>query len=593
MTRERAHTFCVWAPRAEQVDLAVNDPSGDGPKFTRAPMHCEGEGWWSVEVPGAGPGTDYGFFLDGEGPYPDPCSPWQPNGVHGLSRLVDHSAFPWTDWTFQARPLPSGVIYELHVGTFTDNGTFDAAILKLDELVELGITHIELMPVAEFPGRRGWGYDGVDLYAPHHAYGGPQGLKRLVDACHARGLGVLLDVVYNHLGPDGSYLDRFGPYHSELHNTAWGQAMNFDGPGSDGVRKFFLDNARMWLADYHLDGLRLDAVHAIIDNSATHFLEELSEMVDRLEIELGRHLVLIAESDLNDPRLVQPCALGGYGLDAQWSDDFHHALHVLLTGEQAGYYAGFQAWDDLRQALENVFVFNGRYSTLRGRRHGRPAVDLPGYRFIGYLQNHDQVGNRAAGDRIHQQASPELAMVGAAIVLTSPFIPLLFQGEEWGATTPFQYFTDHQNEELGRAVSEGRRSEFGGEGWLPEQVPDPQVEETFQRSCLKWVERFEPPHTRLLDWHRRLIALRRGQKDLLDGRMANVQVDFDREAGWVAIHRGAVCVSCSLVDRETRVPLDISSAAEILLASNERAALADGEAILPPYGVIILQDRER
>src|ERR1700722_13382288 len=422
-------------------------------------------GWWVVATALPIPGADYAFVIDGaEPPVPDPRSQSQPHGVHGRSRFVDHSAFPWTDSGWKAPALDSAIVYELHVGTFTAAATFDAAIDRLGYLKDLGVTHVELMPVAEFSGDRGWGYDGVDLFAPHHAYGGPDGLKRLVDACHARGLAVLIDVVYNHLGPSGNYLPRFGPYLTHRHSTPWGDAVNFDGRGSDEVRRLFCDNALMWLRDYHCDGLRIDAVHAIIDTSAIHFLEQLASEVAALERELGRRLVLIAESDLNDSRIVRARELGGYGIDAQWSDDFHHALHCVLTGERAGYYSDFGTIADLAKALRHAWVYDGRYSNHRGRPHGRSPAGLSGHHFLGYAQTHDQVGNRAKGERSSHLMSIARLKIGAAIVLCAPFIPMLFQGEEFGADTPFQYFTNHEEPELAKAVSEGRRKEFAAFG---------------------------------------------------------------------------------------------------------------------------------
>ena len=358
------------------------------------------------------------------------------------------------------------MIYELHVGTFTEEGTFEAIIPRLDHLKRLGITHVELLPVAEFPGRFGWGYDGVSLFATRHVYGGPEGLKKLVDACHARNLAVVLDVVYNHLGPSGNYLPKFAPYFTDRHNTPWGDALNFDGPHSDEVRRYFCDNALMWLRDYHVDGLRLDAVHAIVDTSAITFLEQLATEVDVLKAHLGRHLTLIAESDLNDPRVVRPWEIGGFGIDAQWSDDFHHALHSVITGEKNGYYSDFGSIRDLATAFETSYVYTGRRSKFRGKRHGRPPIGLTGHHFLGYVQNHDQLGNRARGDRLCHLTSKERAKVAAALVLTAPFIPMLFQGEEFGSNSPFQFFADFSEEpELAKAVSEGRRKEFGQFGW--------------------------------------------------------------------------------------------------------------------------------
>jgi maltooligosyltrehalose trehalohydrolase len=409
----------------------------------------------------------------------------------------------------------------------------------------------------------------------------------LVDACHARGLAVILDVVYNHLGPVGNYLGRFGPYFTDRYRTPWGDAVNLDGPGSDEVRRFFCDNALMWLRDYHLDGLRIDAVHAIVDTSAVHILEQLAAEVDALEAELGRHLVLIAESDLNDPRLIRPREAGGYGLDAQWADDFHHALHTVLTGEQDGYYADFGALADLAKALERVFVYDGRYSAFRRRRHGKAPVGLSGHRFVVSLQNHDQVGNRARGERMSHLVGVERLKVGAALVLTAPFVALLFQGEEWAASAPFQYFTDHEDPELGLAVSEGRRNEFAAFGWKSEDIPDPQAPETFARSKLNWSEPGREPHASVLDWHRQLIRLRRELPWLRDGRLDQTRVRLEEAARWLAIDRGPVTVACNLGDRSTRVPVE-SGALSVRLASDARAKLVPGGLELPPESVAIL-----
>lgn len=574
-------TFRVWAPNAHRVEVQV-----DGEHTV---MSAAERGWWQADVPAAAPGTDYRFILDGSEPLPDPRSPWQPQGVFGPSRVVDHSAFHWSDSRWQAPPLESALIYELHIGTFTPAGTFDAAIARLDHLVELGVTHVELMPVNEFPGARGWGYDGVDLFAPHSAYGGPNGLKRLVDACHTRGLAVLLDVVYNHLGPSGNYLSRFGPYFTERYRTPWGPAVNLDDAESDEVRRFVCDNALMWLRDYHIDGLRLDAVHAFYDKSAIHLLEQVASEVAELQAHLGRRLVLIAESDLNDPRVVRAPDIGGYGMDAQWSDDFHHALHALLTGERTGYYADYGSLADLAHALEHAYVYDGRYSAFRQRRHGRPTSGLSGRRFLGYMQTHDQVGNRARGDRSAALLSPRRLKVAAALVLTSPFVPMLFQGEEWGATTPFQYFTDHQDPDLARAVSEGRRSEFAAFGWNPDDVPDPQSPDTFQRSKLNWSELTSEPHTRLYQWHRDLIRLRRTLPALSDGRLDRVHVRYDESACWLTMQRGAVCVACNLAASAQAVPLPTHATRTILLASAPGIELtALGSIQLPPSAVAIL-----
>jgi maltooligosyltrehalose trehalohydrolase len=565
---------------AQRVDVEVGGE--------RLPLTAGEGGWWAADVPAAGPGSDYAFVLDGDEPLPDPRSPWQPSGVHSPSRVVEHQAFPWQDQRWQAGPLAAAVLYELHVGTFTPAGTFEAAIERLDHLVDLGVTHVELMPVNEFPGSRGWGYDGVDLYAPHHAYGGPQGLKRLIDACHARGLAVLLDVVYNHLGPAGNYLSRFGPYFTDRYATPWGPAVNLDGPHSHEVRRFFCDNALMWLRDYHVDGLRLDAIHALVDTSAVHVLEQLAPEVDALAAHLGRHLVLIAESDLNDPRVVRAPDVAGYGINAQWSDDFHHALHAVLTGERDGYYMDFGTFADLAKALTQAFVYDGRYSAFRRRPHGRPPTGLAGHRFLGYLQNHDQIGNRATGERSSHLLSPSRLKIAAALVLTAPFIPLLFQGEEWGASSPFQYFTAYDDPALGQAVATGRREEFAAFGWRPLEVPDPQAHDTFARSKLHWDELARAPHADLLDWHRRLIRLRRSVPALSDERLERVRVRWDEEARWLVMERGPVAVACNLADRAQRVPVGLAGVPQALLTSDPAIQVSAGGVTLPPDAVVLL-----
>jgi maltooligosyltrehalose trehalohydrolase len=543
--------YDVWAPDATSVEVAAG-----GRRYAMTP--AVRAGWWT----GEGEGEDYGFVLDGEGPFPDPRSPWQPDGVHGLSRAYDHTRFAWTDGLWRGRPLAGSVVYELHTGTFTPEGTFDSAIQRLDHLVDLGVDTVELMPVAAFPGRNGWGYDGVALWAVHDPYGGPDGLKRFVDACHGRGLAVVLDVVYNHLGPSGNYLGRYGPYFTDAHQTPWGPAVNLDRPGSDEVRAFIVENALMWLRDYHLDGLRLDAVHALQDGRALHILEELAIAVDGLRAQTGRELSLVAESDLGDPRLVTSREAGGYGLDAQWNDDFHHAVHAALTGERQGYYGDFGSMDALAKTMTRVFFHDGTWSSFRGRSHGRPVDRLrtPGHRFFGFIQNHDQVGNRATGDRISAALSPGLLKVGAGLLLTSPFTPMLFMGEEWGAGTPWCFFTDHVEPELARAVSEGRRREFATHGWASEDVPDPQAPETFRRSLLDWDEREKPPHRELLEWYRALIALRRSCPELTDTRLTEVSVRHGD--AWIVVYRGSVRIAANLGTEPVRLP-----DGELLLAS--------------------------
>jgi len=571
----------VWAPGAQRVEVVIG--------ARRLEMTAGAGGYWEVDAPEAAAGVDYAFAVDGGEPLPDPRSAWQPGGVHRASRVVDHGAFAWTDAKWRGGPLGAAVIYELHVGTFTPRGTFDAAIERLDHLVELGVTHVELMPVAEFPGDHGWGYDGVDLYAPHHAYGGPDGLKRLVDACHERGLAVILDVVYNHLGPSGSYVARFGPYFTRRHVTPWGEAVNLDGRGSDEVRRFFCDNAIAWLRDYHLDGLRVDAVHAIIDTSAVHFLEQLAAEVHALEARLGRHLIVIAESDLNDPRVVRAPEVGGYGMDAQWNEDFHHALYAMLTGERRGYYADFGRMADVAAAIERGFVYDGCYSRYRGRAHGRPASDLPGHRFVGCLQNHDQVGNRARGERLGHLVSSGLCAIGAALVVTSPFVPMLFQGEEWGASSPFLYFTDHSEPELAEAVRNGRRADLAAFGWDVGDVPDPQARETFERSKLVWAEREREPHAALLDWHRRLIRLRQTSPVLADGRPGSARVRYDEEARWLVVERGPLAVACNLGGQTRDVPVPGLAGARLLLAWQDGARVASGGLTLAGASVAVIE----
>jgi len=576
--------YRVWAPLAKRVSVSV---AGKTIPMAHDPII---EGWWQANGRHSQPGEDYSFNIDEHEKLPDPRSGWQPQGVHGPSRIVDHSAFGWTDDDFQARPLSSALIYELHVGTFTAEGTFEAMIPRLDYLKKLGVTHVELMPVADFPGRFGWGYDGVNLFAPRQAYGGPDGLKKLVDACHAKKLGVILDVVYNHLGPSGNYLPKFAPYFTDAHHTPWGDALNFDGPYSDEVRRYFCDNALMWFRDYHVDGLRLDAVHAIVDTSAITFLEQLATEVDVLKSHLGRHLILIAESDLNDPRIVRPWEIGGFGIDAQWSDDFHHALHSVITGEVNGYYSDFGSIRDLATAFETSYVYTGRRSKFRQKRHGRPPIGLTGHHFLGYVQNHDQLGNRAKGDRLCHLTTVERTKVAAALVLTAPFIPMLFQGEEFGSNSPFQYFADFSEEpDLAKAVSEGRRKEFGQFGWKPEEIPEPGSPETFQRSKVRWEELEQEPHASLLEWHRRLIELRRQLPQLTDGRLDLVVTEFDEAQQWLFVERGLVSIVANLAGETRTIPLREGRPCHILLASVDQGVEAQDEKLtLPANSVAIL-----
>ncbi|MFZ0630154.1 MAG: malto-oligosyltrehalose trehalohydrolase [Acidobacteriaceae bacterium] len=572
------HRFRVWAPKAQRVSV--------GTGADKVPMERADGGWWEAAVDAAGPGTDYAFFLDDEDlALPDPRSMWQPQGVHGPSRVFDPSAFPWSDAGWQAPPLASAILYELHVGTFTPEGTFDAARSKLDALRELGITHVELMPVNAFPGKQGWGYDGVDLFAPHEPYGGPEALMRLVNACHEKGRAVLLDVVYNHLGPDGNYLGKFGPYFTDAHHTPWGDAVNLEDAGSHEVRRFFCDNALMWLRDYHFDGLRLDAVHAYIDRSAIHFMEQIAGEVRALEGQTGRHYEIIAESDLNDPRVVRGREAGGYGMDAQWSDDFHHSLVTVLTGDRRGYYADFGKLEQLAKSLRDAFVYDGIYSLHRDRIHGAPVHGLPGWRFLGFSQNHDQVGNRAQGERLSHLTSLGRAKIAAALELTAPFVPMLFQGEEWAASAPFQYFTDHE-EELGKLVSAGRTREFAAFGWDPKEIPDPQARATFERSKLNWDERAQPPHSEMLAWYRELIALRKSLPELTDGDLSQVHVRCSEKERWLVMERGGCTVAFSLAEKP--FTLAVRGGSRIILASTREVALEGDRLTLPTDSVAVL-----
>jgi len=579
------HEFTLWAPRAKKVSVKLGT--------AMYPMTGpDQKGWWKASVDEAVPGADYAFVLDNDPvPYPDPRSLWQPEGVHGPSRIYDHATFWWSDAGFQPLPLSSAIIYELHFGTFTSEGTFDSAISRLDYLAELGVTHVELMPVGEFPGRHGWGYDGVSIFAVSLPYGGPDGLKRFVDAAHQRGMAILLDVVYNHFGPIGNYTGKFGPYVTSRHSTPWGDAVNLEGAGSDQVRRFFCDNALMWMRDYHIDGLRLDAVTEYVDRSAVHFLEQLSTETQALSADLGRPLVLIAESDLNDPRIVRAREARGYGIDAQWSDDFHHALFtVLAPRERQGYYQDFGTFEQLAKSLTRAFVYDGAYSQYRRRHHGRPIEDLSAHRLLGYIQNHDQVGNRAIGDRLEQTVGMQRAKVAAALVFTAPFVPMIFQGEEFAASTPFQYFANHDDPKMAKSVSEGRRREFAAFGWEPAMIPDPENPETFRRSRLKWDEISEGRHAEMLDWYRKLIRLRRNSSVLQDGDLRNTTVSYDEEKRWLTMERkgkhGVVKVLCNLGDQAVELPNP--DLLPIVLASPDGATLAEQKFILPRDGVAIL-----
>ncbi len=595
----------VWAPSAKRVDIDVAPVGG---LTTTSPMTPSPGGWW-VWHDGHTPAypLDYAFRLDGGQPTPDPRSPWQPEGVDGPSRTFDTTAHAWQDAGWRGprdgAGALGGVFYELHVGTFTAEGTFDAALERLDHLVSLGVDVVEVMPVAAFPGRWGWGYDGVDLYAVHAPYGGPAAFQQFVDACHGKGLGVCLDVVYNHLGPSGSYLSRFGPYFTDAHHTPWGAAVNLDRPGSEVVRRFVIDNALRWLRDFHVDALRLDAVHELKDGSDRHVLAQLSDETAALADEIGRPLTLVAESDLNDPVMVTPTAQGGMGVSAQWADDVHHALHAALTGDSQGYYSDFAEPGALAKTLREVFLHDGRWSSFRGRRWGAPVdrAAHSGHLFVAYLQTHDQVGNRATGDRISACVTPGQQAIGAALYLTSAFTPMIFMGEEYAASTPWQFFTDFQDPELAEIVREGRRGEFEGHGWDAADVPDPQDAATRDRSVLDWSQPAGEGHRRMLAWYTALIDLRRREPELRDDRLDAVEVESDEPVSWLVVSRGRLRVVCNLADGVALVPLggagadnseDAEPVADVLLAWDDATTHVKGSAVeLGGHGVAVLRLR--
>ena len=578
------HTFTVWAPRPEKVSVK----SGD----TVTPMQGPDEkGYWKASVEDAGPGTDYGFLLDNdETVYPDPRSQWQPQGVHKMSRVYDQTAFKWDDSTWQGPPLAGAVIYELHIGTFTMEGTFDAAIGKVKYLYDLGVTHVEVMPVAEAAGNRGWGYDGVCLFASSSCYGGPDALKRFVNACHMQGIGVIIDVVYNHFGPVGNYTGKFGPYVTDKHKTPWGDAVNLEDKGSDEVRKFFSDNALMWMRDFHVDGLRLDAVHEMVDRSAVHFLEQLSANVYNLSATVGRMLFLIAESDLNNPCIVRPIEANGYGMDAQWSDDFHHSLFTVLHVEEdqtTGYYSDFGDFESLAKSIKAMFVYDGVYSEYRQRKHGRPVDSLSAHHFIGFIQNHDQVGNRATGDRLEHIVGMKKAKAALGLVLTSPFIPMLFQGEEFAASSPFLYFADHEDPEMAKLVAEGRKKEFAAFGWDESQVPNPEDRMTFTDSKLNWKEVGEAQHKEMLEWTTKLIHCRRSSISLNDGDRGHVKVTFDEEKRWLRMDRNLVSSILNL--GKEPVTLKVGPEHRLVLASApDETHCENREVTVPPEGFAMI-----
>jgi maltooligosyltrehalose trehalohydrolase len=572
--------FAVWAPKPDRVQLDL-----DG---AVTPMTRDNDGWWRVTADAA-PGVRYGFLLDDDPtPLPDPRSPRQPDGVHERSQLWEPSAQDWTDSGWSGRSVAGAVVYELHIGTFTPAGTFDAAIDKLDYLVDLGVDFVEVMPVNAFSGTHGWGYDGVLWYAVHEPYGGPDGLVRFVEACHRRGLGVLIDAVFNHLGPSGNYLPRFGPYLSSASNP-WGEGINVADAQSDEVRRYIIECALRWMRDFHADGLRLDAVHALFDTTAIHILEELAAATDALAGQLGRPLSLIAESDLNDPRMITARPAHGYGMTAQWADDIHHAIHTAVSGERQGYYADFGSLETLAKTLCHGFFHAATFSSFRQRRHGRPLdtakpTGIPATRLVAYTCTHDQVGNRALGDRPSQNLSYGQLAIKAALVLTSPYTTMLFMGEEWGASTPFQFFSSHPEPELARATAEGRKKEFADHGWDAENIPDPQDPQTFQRSKLDWSELGADEHAKLLRLYRDLITLRRNDPDLADPWLDQLAVRHDEQGRWIMIRRGGLTVACNLGTDPVTLPV---SGEQVLCSEPIRAG--DDGTELPPQSFAILR----
>ncbi len=571
--------FELWAPRARHVTLVLGTQT--------IPLDAVGNGWWSPRGNAEwADGVDYGYLLDGDcRPLPDPRSRRQPAGVHGLSRSFDPSTYQWRDSAWKGRELAGTATYELHIGTYTPEGTLDSAIARLDHLVELGIDFVEVLPVNDFNGTHNWGYDGVLWYAVHEGYGGPAAYQRFVDACHERGLGVIQDVVYNHLGPSGNYLPRFAPYLDDASSNTWGTTINLAEPE---VREYIIGNALMWMNDYHVDGLRLDAVHALVDSSEKHLLKELAERTDDLSQALGRPLTLIAESDLNDPLLITPRTDGGYGLTAQWSDDYHHAAHVNLTGETSGYYADFDSLEALAKTMTRGFFHDGTFSSFRERNHGVPIdrATMPTWRLVTFTQDHDQIGNRAIGDRLTASLNADQQAIAAVLTVLSPFTPMLFMGEEWGATTPWQFFTSHPEPELGTATAEGRIAEFEKMGWDAAVVPNPQDLSTFTDSKLNWAELGEPAHARMFALYRELLALRRALPGLTDPDFSSVSCDFDDDAKWFRMDRPGVSVAINFSDRPLEVP---APAGTIELATSGVPEQEPGLVRLDAHSAVVLR----
>jgi maltooligosyltrehalose trehalohydrolase len=600
LRQDGAWEFTVWAPFAENAELHIADPVKKN-----IPLKKDGFGYWRATAKSAREDFSYFIRLNDAVDRPDPASHFQPGGVHGPSRTVRHDLFEWRDNTWKGMPLEQMIMYELHTGTITKQGTFEAAIDRIAYLKELGVTAIDIMPVAQFPGSRNWGYDGVHPFAVQNSYGGPGGLKRFVDEAHRNGLAVILDVVYNHLGPEGNYLHEFGPYFTDKYKTPWGRAINFDDAGSDGVRNFFIRNALFWYEQYHIDALRLDAIHGIFDFSARPFLAELADDVKKLSRELGRPLYLIAESNLNDTRVIRSREENGLGMDAQWSDDFHHALHSVLTGERDGYYEDYGSVSDLRKALSDGFVYDWKHSPFRDKRYGSSSARFPASQLVISTQTHDQVGNRLLGERLSSLVSFDALKVAAAAMILSPYLPMLFMGEEYGETAPFLYFISHTDENLVQAVRDGRKEEFASFGWKADP-PDPQDLETFEQSRLDWSLLDNDRHRALFDFYRELIRLRKSHPALLNRDREDITVTGGEESKTIVMIRGktakllavlfnfgeaAETISIPNIVRPSSLLLD-SSEKRWAGSSEKRSVQLDGhfESIsLPPLTVVILE----
>ena len=571
--------FRVWAPNVESLAVRLNSGS-------RFEMRRDGEEF-EVVIPCAAAGDTYSFVFDNGRMRPDPVSRSQPEGVHGPSQIVDPATFAWSDQDWRGITIEDYIFYELHSGTFTPEGNFAGIASKLDYLRDLGITAIELMPVAEFPGGRNWGYDGVDLYAPHSAYGGPEELKKLVNSCHRAGLAVVLDVVYNHVGPEGNYLSEFGPYFTDQYRTPWGRAINYDGPGSDGVRRFIIENALYWLTEFHVDALRLDAIHGIFDFGALHILSELRDRFHEQAASLGRKAWIIAESDLNDVRVLNPRAIGGMALDAQWLDDFHHTVYSYLTGMNRSYMAGFDRLWHMKKAITEGFVYDGIYAPFRGRRFGSSSRDQPGQRFVACIQNHDQIANTSHGVRLSQLVSIGQAKLAASLLVCSPYLPLLFMGEEFAEIAPFQFFTSYGDPELAKAVTEGRKMEVGdlADGG---EFADPQAEETFARSKITWGLVDTPKHSSMLQFYRDVIALRKRWPCLGNGRKDLTRVEFDEQARWLRMDRAdpsgcQAALLCNFSPERVAFNLDEPGWQLVLATSSEHG----GSKSVPGHGALL------